>query len=529
MPAGRTLIPAVILIGIVVVLYATAPKSEDFWWTDAPSFALNGELIHDYVASGFHQSPMAFANEWFRRYPAISISLYPPIFPIVEAVAFGLFGFSHPVAQATVAAFAGLAAFGCYRLARTAGSPLEATGGVLLMFATPIMLLWSRQVMMEVPELAFLLLACGSFLRYQADRRTRDLMLATLMALCAIYTKQTAIFVAPVFAVALVAGDGWRRLGQRDVLIAAAAGILGIVPLVVFTLKTAPENFQIAVGHGMAAQPGQVSQSNGRFALAFDYFLALPEIVGWPLLVASICYVGFTVIRGWRNPAERRLAILMLTWFGCNFLFISVTAHFEPRYAIHLGLPCAILTLLLISRLIHHPLRSWIVLAAGLVLFTISLGTQPVYRMSGYDKVAAYILEHSNQNDVVWFQGKQSKNLIFSMRTRSPMPKLFVLRAEKFLVDYEMTTVWNMTDRGWTADKLRDLVDRYGISLVVLQPDFGDDMPSMNRMRDYIDSDRFKQVAEFPITADDPSQRSTIKVFVNQRPTVAAEHPADRM
>jgi hypothetical protein len=54
--------------------------------------------------------------------------------------------------------------------------------------------------------------------------------------------------------------------------------------------------------------------------------------------------------------------------------------------------------------------------------------------------------------------------------------------------------------------------------MVVLQPGFWTDLPSMARMQDYIYSDRFKLVAEFPITADDPSQRTTIKIFVNQRP-----------
>jgi hypothetical protein len=42
-------------------------------------------------------------------------------------------------------------------------------------------------------------------------------------------------------------------------------------------------------------------------------------------------------------------------------------------------------------------------------------------------------------------------------------------------------------------------------------------------MQAYVYSDRFKQVAEFPITADDPSQRTTIRIFVNQRPVTAIE------
>jgi hypothetical protein len=47
----------------------------------------------------------------------------------------------------------------------------------------------------------------------------------------------------------------------------------------------------------------------------------------------------------------------------------------------------------------------------------------------------------------------------------------------------------------------------------------------MRRMQDYIESNRFRQVAEFPITSDERNQRTTIRVFVNQRPTIATDHP----
>ncbi len=513
-------ISTAILCGLIAILFFTSPRSEDFWWTDAASFALNGDLIRDYVASGLHQSPMAFANGWFRHYPALTISLYPPIFPIAEAIAFGLFGFSHPVAQATVSAFAGLAAYGSYRLARTTTGPLEAAGGVLLMFSAPGMLLWSRQVVMEVPSLAFLLLASLCLLRFQAGRRSRDLIIATLLTLCAVYTKQTAIFAAPAFALALIVSDGWRLLRDRTTWAAAGLGIVGLVPLAVFTVATAPEMLAIALNQGIAAHADGGLQAGGHFAQAKAYVLALPDIVGWPLLVAAVCYLASVACLGWRGPAERRLAILMLAWFGCDFLFISATGHFEVRYAMALGVPCALFSLMLLSRMLTPSIRPVAILAAGAAVLGFFLWTQPVFRMSGYDKVAAYVLQHSAQNDVIWFQGSESKNLVFSLRSHQPTPKLFVLRAEKFLTDYHIVREWGGTDRGWTTDALQAMADRQHIAMVVLQPGFWADLPSMKLMQDYILSDRFRQVAEFKITADEPSQRSTIKVFVNQRPAI---------
>jgi len=200
------LLAAAILAAAVLLLFLTAPRQEDFWWTDAPSIALNGELVRDYIAAGFPHAPLAFANAWFLRYPALSISLYPPLFPMAEAAMFAVFGFSHPVAQAAVAAFTALAAYGAYLTARTALPPLAAAGFTLLLFATPGMMLWSRQVMMEIPSLAFLLIGTAVLLRYQAAGGSWRLLLATAMVLAGVYTKQTAILATAAFGIALLLG-----------------------------------------------------------------------------------------------------------------------------------------------------------------------------------------------------------------------------------------------------------------------------------------------------------------------------------
>ncbi|HEX3992090.1 MAG TPA: hypothetical protein VHX39_13040, partial [Acetobacteraceae bacterium] len=293
----------------------------------------------------------------------------------------------------------------------------------------------------------------------------------------------------------------------------------------VFTWLSARETLDIALGRGVAAHSGNAIEASDWFAQFNSYLLALPDVAGWTMLAGAIAYIILIAARFWSTSAERRLAILMLAWFGCRFLFISVTGHFEPRYAMELAVPCTILTLLLLSRLIRQPLQSWFALACGLIVFSVSVNTHDVDRMSGYDKVAEYILQHSRQDDVIWFQGNESKNLVFSLRSHSPNPKVYVLRAEKFLADYHFVREWGVADRGWTSDALQSMVDRYGISMVALQPDFWADLPSMRRMQNYIESDRFKQVAEFPITADEPSQRTMIRIFVNQRPGIAAEHP----
>ena len=519
------LLAAAVLATAVVLLFMTSPRHEDFWWTDAATFALNGDLVRDYIASGFPDTPMAFAKAWFLRYPALTISLYPPIFPMAEAAVFAVFGFSHPAAQATVAAFTALAAYGAYLTARTAVPALAAAGFALVLFAAPGVLLWSRQVMMEIPSLAFLLVGAAALLRYQAAGGTWRLLLAVLMVLAGVYTKQTAIFAAPAFAVALLLGEGPRLLRRRAVWLATLVGVVGLVPLAVFTLMFAPQNIGIAMYTiDTSLRQGGVSDGGAPWhtwvAALLVYARALPGIVGWLPLASALGYLVLVTVRGWRDIAEKRLAMLMLAWFVVDYIFISVVGHFDERYGMALAVPAAVLSVLLVTRLVQERWASMAALAAGAALFAFSLAAYPVHWVEGYGAVAASILDHTAQDDVILFDGNDSKSLVFSLRTRSPKPKVYVLRVEKLLTDYSsFIPDQNTKDRNLSTANIEAMIDHYGISLVVLQPDFWTDQPSIVRLQSLIYSDRFEQIAEFPILAQEQNKRATIKLFRNKTPT----------
>src|SRR5258705_909704 len=82
----------VMLTAFIYALFATAPKNMDFWWAETPSNAMNGMLIHDFVAARAFDHPYAFAVDYFLRYPALTISVYPPVFFVSEAITYSVFG-----------------------------------------------------------------------------------------------------------------------------------------------------------------------------------------------------------------------------------------------------------------------------------------------------------------------------------------------------------------------------------------------------------------------------------------------------
>ena len=102
----------------VFLLFETSPRQGDFWWSDAPRHAMDGIFYYDMVRA----LPITHLKQWainyYLQYPAVTALTYPPLFALVEAAFFALFGVSHVTAQLTVSAFLLATAYGAYFLAR---------------------------------------------------------------------------------------------------------------------------------------------------------------------------------------------------------------------------------------------------------------------------------------------------------------------------------------------------------------------------------------------------------------------------
>src|SRR5271166_5785507 len=181
----------------VILLFKTSPTQGDFWWSDAPRHAMDGVFYYDMARALPLSHLKRWAIDYYLQYPAVTVLTYPPLFALVEAVFFGLFGVSHVTAQLTVSAFFLATAYGAYFLARRWVGRVAAFSSTLLFVGTPCMALWGRQVMLEIPAFAFLVWSSYFFFRYLDSDKSRDLYAVVVFILAATYTKQPAIFVIP--------------------------------------------------------------------------------------------------------------------------------------------------------------------------------------------------------------------------------------------------------------------------------------------------------------------------------------------
>lgn len=497
----------------VCLLFLTAPKDLDFWWWDAPEHAMNGALIHDFIAAGAFARPYQFAVDYYLRYPALTISLYPPLFYTAEAGVYTVLGVSHFSAQLTVALFSALFAFFLYKLVRFASPPMTAGAIVLSVLATPAIALWSRQVMLEIPALSLLVGSAYFLLRHLNDGAARWLYLAVILFVAAVYTKQAAGFAIIPFVFAVIYQRRVMVFSDRTFWFAGALAAAMLLPLVIFTILITPSLFINVTG--MPNAPGQQFTWSGFAWYAFH----MPEITGIFFLGAAALYLTSVTTGGWRNNSERLLGVLMILWFVSDYLFISLMAYRQARYGFFLSVPVTVLAIGFLTRVLPGRVSPMVALAVGCVAFSVTLATNDVPRISGYRNVASYIVQQVGEKGIILFHGHRSPDFIFAMRQLDGGAYIPVLRADKLLVSGGDRSVWGATDRGKTETDIQGIFDRFGIVYVVFQPDFWTDLPSLAELQRVVYSDRFIKVAEFPIAGTVGHDDHKIEVFRNLHPT----------
>src|SRR5579872_3568179 len=168
---------AVVFLAGGMLLFVTAPHHGEFWWSDAPRHALNGAFVKDMIAA-MPAHPATWAMQYYVKYPALTILFYPPLFYLILAPFYALFGVSHATALGVELLHYFALSFGLYMLVRRWVGPLTAIAVGLSAMAAPGIALWGRQVMLEVPSVAFAVWSAVLLEEHLASGRLSRLYLA---------------------------------------------------------------------------------------------------------------------------------------------------------------------------------------------------------------------------------------------------------------------------------------------------------------------------------------------------------------
>jgi hypothetical protein len=500
------------LAGAALALYLSAPRSGDFAWSDAPRHALNGIFVLDLLRDWPWDAPRQWAEDYYLRFPALSILFYPPLFSALLALAYSLFGFSHATAQGLVSCFHLLLLAGTFVLARRWLPPAYAVGAALALGAAPEVAYWGRQVMLDIPAYAWLVWAAVCFLRWLDTDRPRWLYGTLALYLAALYTKQTVLFAALPMLIALLERRGLAGLANPRVALAVLVFGLGLIPLALLQGEFG--------GVNTASALGSARDDLSRASLAaWTYYAALvPRQLGWPVAALAVVYLAGVLVRpAWRIP--RGDLGFLLAWLAVGYLFFSFIMVREPRHDLTVLLPLPIFAALALRQVFAaaperlRPLGGAAALLLGTGSLVWSILAYPPQVVSGYRELALLVAERSPPRSWVLFSGYRDGAFIFNLR-HTGRGDLGVLRADKLLlrvaIERERGVEVVAIDRAGILEALR----QYRVRYVVAQEGFWTDLRPMAELYGLLaDESLFERVTTAIPQANFPNTDKRVSVY----------------
>jgi 4-amino-4-deoxy-L-arabinose transferase-like glycosyltransferase len=515
----------IVLLLSTFTLFLTSPKSGDFSWSDAPRHALNGAFMKDLLAQGHFVDFRQYAEHYYLQYPALTIGFYPPLFSLALACFYAAFGVSHFVAQACVSFFhfgLGLAA---YLLARRWLSPCQALGAALLLMWVPEIAFWGRQVMLDVPAICWLLFSTVFFLKYLDNVEPRFLYVSSFLLVCALYTKQTLVYMLLVFLISLVLRLQKEVFKHREIWRAGVAIIAALVPLGILTYYFGHPSWAQVVGFDDLDIP--------RYKLeAWAYYaLQLPQQLGWPLFLA-VCASALACLFGYGRRFRDPDTPFLFTWLAVGYVFFSAIGLREARHDMSILFPATIFAVLFVSRsisLVAQPIvtnLAVLILAVSTLFY--SLFYRPVPFIGGYAEAAHWVSTQAPERSVILFSGQRDGTFIFDLRADQPKKGVSVLRADKILLKLAIKREFGVEDRHLSKEDILKILQNCSVRYVVAQPHFWIDLPSMKALDELLnDSKHFKVVRKIMTWGSNPRTDDEILIYKTLDPVADEPEPVN--
>ena len=502
---------SIALASFVALMFLGAPLKGAFSWADAPRHALNGAFVLDLLRALPGADPVAFAYDYYSRYPALTILFYPPLFSFVLAGFYATFGVSQETAIFTMFLCQVVLALGTFHVANYWLPPLGAFGAATMLTAFPEIAFWSRQVMLEIPALAVLTWSAYYLIKHLRCGTIKPLYASIALLVLAHYVKLSVAFMILPYAAVLLRTHGFAILKNRHLYIIGALASLGISPLVLMTIYFGSANVQSVTG----IADSSVSR------LSVDgwlwYLRALPAQVGWPALVAVLALVAVPLLKRRYPSGPKGSTLLLILWVVVGYIFFSSIDLKDPRLDLYIFPPLAIGSALAIYSLFsaRPRLAGFAVISVALATLAITLTQRPVAYVTGYRDVASFVSAHAPVGSRVLFSGYRDGAFIFSMREREDRRDLTVLRADKMLLRIAVRRELGVVQATLSEDEIAELLNSSGVHYVVAQPDFWIDLEQMARLQKVLLSDRFTEVARFPLRSNYPALDKEAVVYKN--------------
>ena len=480
-------------IALVCVVAARDIRIGEFDYNvDEAQHAVTGLFVADAFRDLPISHPVRYAYRYYAQYPAVAILHWPPLFYIFEGLSFLVLGPSVVSARLTVLLFCVLLLYQWFRLVEetldsyTAGVCSAALG------LLPMMLLFEKSVMLEIPSLALGVAAIRHWIRYLEQNQRKSLYLAALWLSAALLCKQTSVYLLVFCALTLVVTGQWRRIVLRDAI--AFGAIIAVLAGPFLTLMLFLQGKAVANDLGSHRMSGWERISY--------YGLTLPTALPPTLLVLAL--LGAVLAFRWDVP--RRTAI-MACWVLSGYATFSWFGQREPRFAVYWLPPLVYFAVGLITRFFRvGPLRIGMRAAAVLLIVVLLIPAWRYQRpyISGYKEVAARIVT-SYDSGVILFDGPVPGNFVFFVRALDPGRRFVTLR--KVLYADDIRPGAGSEELLHSKEEIANALGQYGVRFAVVSQNLAIRFDSQRILREQLRGGDYALLERFPVITNEPRWR----------------------
>ena len=472
-----------LIVGLAAgLLFMTTPTGGDFWWYDSSRHAMNGVFVRDFLLDGGLRDPKNFTLAYHQRYPAINIGFYPPMFYVTSAPFLMVFGVSHAVSQAVVALHAALAGWFVYLLcAQRMDRWVALCTGLILMFM-PGMAIWSRQLQIDVPAVAWQLAFTYCLVRHLRDGGVFFMWAAAVALGGAVLTRVQSVYAFPIFVACLLA---WRYTQRPPLgLRLAALGLAAVLALPAGALLILFRQETAALTVAAPGMPALASVANWWW-----YVRALPAQLSVPMLVVVVVGLLLAALR-WRRLSQRSDLVVLAALLLSSWLMFTLISNKDARFNLPSLAPLLILAVVGLASVTEAGTR--LVLAALAIFLVVQVGwLTPVPAVGGFAQAARAAVDLTPSGSNILISAHRDGTFIYDVRALDNPRPVGIRRADKLFVQMSIMRALGIQDRGLDATQLLALLAREKIATVVAQPGYLDDQPTMTLFKEVLASGHY--------------------------------------
>lgn len=472
---------------------------EPFYNNDENRHVMTGVFFRDLLLDLPLDRLQGYAVDYYLQYPALGLTVWPPLFHGIEGVFMLAFGTSYLAARLLVGLFSALACLYLFLLVRRTHGTFPAALAVLLFGLAPLVFLLSRYVMLEMPALAFALAAIYHFVRYLDASKPGDIYLAAAASALFALTRFESFFLLAFFALSILALRRFDLFRRREVWLAALLALGLVIPVYVPLVAVFGRAHLLVSVQGAAEGPTFWEH-------AVYYPRSLLRQIG--PLTAVFAILGFLVAL---RPVPGRVRWPYFALAAATYLVFSPLAELQERHAVYWYPAFALFAVegieWLAARLKSPSAKPALAaLAVAGALWTAVSGRSLYLR--GYEEAARYVVENSRNSCFAFMDGFLNGNFIYQIRRHDPERNLGVLRGDKILYGVLSEPGNAYEEYAGGEQEILDTLYRYDPELIVVeQPQVAFQIPMAGRLRKVLAShpERFERVKSFPLDTNVPA------------------------